>query len=186
MSLIVNGTSIPTNVINSLIVNGVNIASVIANGVTVWTPQLGISVGWSGNSLANAYSGVQIMGIETSGFNYRYYYNYGNSAPWQSVSNTGIFSGDSLNINGSEKFGFNVSGNNIRTVIFTGIYAPTWTTLSTNGIFSGSSAAIMNYVGSYGSTGSDEYNFDTSGGYIRFRTKSTAYAESAGQWIRIN
>jgi hypothetical protein len=40
MPLIVNGTTIPENVANALMVNGVSVTQVIVNGVAVWTQNL--------------------------------------------------------------------------------------------------------------------------------------------------
>ena len=184
MPLVVNGTTIPTNVANSLMVNGVNITQVIANGVAVWTQQLGLSIGWSGNSIMNTWDASNDMGIETSGLNYRYYYfsggrNYHGS--WQSVSPSGIFSGDSLYTDASGSYGLSVSANNIRTVGYYSSYAPTWTTLAANGTFSGSSTAHLYW--SYNQY--EEFILQTSGGYVRYVWNWTGAFKYA-PWIRLN
>lgn len=107
MPIVVNGTTIPENVANALNVNGTNITSVVCDGVPVWTQSLNLT--WSGNALVSTMNG----GLVVSGNTYKWKdWNYAAVyGPVQSVSSTGIFSGNSL---GSSGTGIAVSGNLIR------------------------------------------------------------------------
>lgn len=97
MPLYTNGTLIPENVANALIVNGVNITQVIANGVAVWTQNLFNGV-WSGSSYT---SPGQTWGIDVSGTAYRIIgYNFSNYSNyfygnWLYTNSSGMGSGDS-------------------------------------------------------------------------------------------
>lgn len=180
MPLIMNGTTIPTNVANALSFNGTNITQVVFNGTTVWSQSLGLSVGWSGSSVIVNSSWV--FGLQTSGFNYRaahYSNSWANSGAWQSVSTTGIFSGDSIMTDGAG--GFSVSGNNIRTIAF-GTYSSTWVTLATNGTFSGASTATHVSSSGYGQN-TKFLSLNTSGGYVQF---SSDVAGGTGAWVRMS
>jgi hypothetical protein len=178
MPLVVNGTTIPTNVANALMVNGVNITQVIANGVNVWTQQLSLSVGWSGSSIVIDSSNVRHIGLQTSGFSYRvaWYADdwFDMSGAWQSVSPAGIFSGNSTS--GNPNYVIQVSGNNIRVNVGNAV-SSTWVTLATNGTFSGySTSGYFCYCGTYCTP-----TLETSGGYVRFKENS-----SPGAWVRMS
>jgi hypothetical protein len=88
-----NGTTIPQNVANALMVNGVSVTQVIANGVAVWNQSLGptVTVGWSGNSLYYA-SATYIYGLETSGLLVRVRSGPGVGA-WVTSNQDGTFTG---------------------------------------------------------------------------------------------
>lgn len=167
MPLIVNGTTIPTNVANTLKFNGNNVTSVVFNGTTVWQQSLFSGV-WSGNSLTSfTFNGITTLsGITTSGSAYRYGSGTQNGA-WLYSTSSGLGVGSSL-------FSY-----------FTGKY---------QGIVStATSFALRNdgyaVVGSCGFStvskfsGSSLYNgfgFNTSGGLIRYQESSSYYGAFIG------
>lgn len=132
-----------------------------------------LTVGWSGDSFANNYG--DYAGIDTSGYQYRFYKYYAGDGGWSeagvwgSVSQYGVFSnGSTLKDPGTQVYieGLDVSGNLMRTVRYGG-YSSTWVTYTlSNKAFSGSSTGWNPAVGA------PKYYLDTSGGLIRFGMSS--------------
>lgn len=125
-----------------------------------------LTVGWSGDSFA---SNGDYAGIDTSGYQYRFYrHGYvdgwvDEAGAWGSVSQYGEFSNRStikdINYNYYIE-GIDVSGNLMRTVFYGG-YSSTWVTYTlSDKAFSGSSTSSEknNY----------KYYLSTSGGLISF------------------
>lgn len=162
MPIVVNGTTIPENVANALNVNGVNITSVVCDGVPVWTQNL-FNATWSGNSLVNL--GGTILGIETSGSNYRFKAgpNYG---VFQQANSNGTFSGNSTYSVFGGVEGIVVSSNLIG--IISGTNRTGWVTfdLATKA-FSGNSYTYMG--------GEDTVSLQTAGGLLRYSHNWSSY-----------
>lgn len=163
MSIVVNGTTIPENVANALNVNGTNITSVVCDGVPVWTQNL-FSALWSGSSMVNL--GGTIMGIETSGSDYRY--KSPAYAAFKKANSDGTFSGNSTySIFGGVE-GIVVSSNLIGVI--SGTNRTGWVTfdLATKA-FSGNSYA-------YTAQGDgDTISLQTAGGLLRYSHTWSSY-----------
>lgn len=128
-----------------------------------------LTVGWSGDSFTN--QNGDHAGIDTSGYQYRFYKYYvgdggwSEAGAWGTASQYGNFSNGStlLDLDTQTKIeGIDVSGNLMRTVRYGG-YSSTWVTYTlSNKAFSGSS------TGWNPASGANKYYLDTSGGLIRF------------------
>lgn len=179
MSLVINGVTIPTNVANALMVKGVSVTQVIANGVAVWTQSIGPTVGWSGQMLVAYISGTNTVtkGMETSGLNYRWMFTssmfssaYG---PWVQYTN-GAFSTSYYSVTGQVQG----SGNSLR--ITTGTTLNTWVTYSPSAkTFSGTAQTIA------GTTWGEYDAYETSGGLIRYTYRSTDAVLRSTPWVSL-
>lgn len=163
MPIVVNGTTIPENVANALNVNGVNITSVVCDGVPVWAQNL-FNATWSGNSFVNP-AGTT-LGVEASGSNYRFkmYTQYG---AFKQANSNGTFSGNSTYSVFGGVEGIVVSSNLIGVI--SGSNRTGWATfdLATKA-FSGNSYA-------YTQGDADTLALQTSGGLLRFSYTWSSY-----------
>lgn len=77
-----------------LVVKGVSVTQVIANGITVWLQSLiNITNGWTNDSLASV---AYTLGLQVSGTSFRAYDGFYGSGAWISTSALGAFSGNSI------------------------------------------------------------------------------------------
>lgn len=85
MALIINGTTIPTNIAKSLSFNGTNITKVIFNGTTVWTQVLEVREPATGTYYK--YGGVSGQyGFEwSSGYAYLKWNSSGSVSVWSGL-----------------------------------------------------------------------------------------------------
>jgi len=180
MAIVVNGITIPTNVANALNVNGTNITSVICNGTTVWAQSLNLT--WSGSSLQTTY--FTSSGLSCSGSSYMYdgmNVAIATSGGWQSVSSSGVFSGNSIGTQGNGyQLGFSVSGNLIKA--YGQGATSNWVTYTlASKQFSGSSYSLIDM----GEGENEVITLETSGGLIRFGAALSNVALKYGPWISL-
>ena len=183
MPLVVNGTTIPTNVANALMVNGVSITKVVANGVAVWNQSLFNGV-WSGTvditknhiSISGSSYRIGVIGSYNSGVFY---------GGWITVvSPSNIGSGTSSVTPGtqyavSNTKGFSVSGLLIASIWGT-TYGPWGVSFSPSTLtFSGhSSASSSQTPGTFGFVG-----IESSGNMLRQR--EYVFSDSVSNWVSL-
>lgn len=178
MPLIYNGTTVPTNVANTLNYNGSNVTAVIFNGTTVWTQSL-FNAKWSGNS--TFYTN---FGFTVSNNLFRVMLPTSRYGAWITTNTNGTFTGSSsiTNTAGGAYAEINTSSNLLR--VRSGVIDGTamaytaygaWVTFTVGTGFTGSSTSSKS--GHNDDTEEDlylSYNLGTSGGLIR------AYGAHAG------
>lgn len=177
MPIVVNGTTIPENVANSLNVNGTNITSVVCDGITVWTQSL-FNATWSGGD-STAFQYI----LSTSGSLARL---SGNSiwttGGWVSVNTDGTFTAGTSEstANGFTNtlyFGTSAGLPNQLRIRFKNSYlAPALVSFSINGGFSGESIA---------NSGTGIMGLQTSGGLIRMYSFYSA-KNYYGTWLTLS
>jgi hypothetical protein len=172
MPLVVNGTTIPTNVANALMVNGVSITQVIANGVAVWTQSL-FSATWSGNSIFT--TGYSTYGFLASG-NLIRVVSTTSYTPYLSVSTSGVFSGGGYDGNYIRLDGV---GSTFTIRDYWGDGSGTITFDVATKIFSGSCYVV------FSSDPDRNYNAQTSGTLLRM-TGTIDGLGFAATWISLN
>jgi hypothetical protein len=185
MGIIVNGTTIPENVANSLFVNGTNITQVIVNGAQVWlqslpwlTPTYSYNTGWGGYSsyYLNDGGGGYVAGFKNSGNLLATVFSIGGGSEqggWISVDSFGNYSGNSgspnLNSYTQGWNGIETSGNHIRMV---GNDNGEWLTLAKGVGWSGGTSTA---------SGGFQFQYNTSGYSYRFGLSGTF-----GDWVNLS
>jgi hypothetical protein len=195
MGIIVNGTTIPENVANSLFVNGTNITQVIVNGVQVWlqqlnwlTPTYHYTAGWGGYTsyYQNGGGGGYTAGFTTSGNLLATVFSINGGSEqggWISVDGFGKYSGNSsspnLNRYTGGWSGIETSGNNIRMI---GNTNGNWLNLSKGvGWSGGTSTAIGTTTDIIGRVTTHTFDYNTSGYSFRF-----GYSGIYGNWVDLS
>ena len=175
MALIMNGTTIPTNVANVLKYNGTNITTLIFNGTTVWAQSL-FNAKWSGNSIINA------AGIEVSNNLFRLVYEAYKGA-WITATTSGTFTGGPSLVN--NQLEISVSSNLMRVLAKdpvtgkAGAYG-NWVTFTlATATFTGSSLSYQSATDYYGATNSWSISVETSGGLLRY---GHGFSKTIGYW----
>lgn len=172
MALIINGTTIPTNVANALTYNGINITSVIYNGVTYWQQSLAVPQ-WSGSSTCTGYG---TCGLNTSGNLVRPVVNSNVYGSWVSIDSSGIFSTTYTR----------AFVDNLADINFNSLNNYLMKSSVSYAIGSGFSGSWLQQVYAY-VNGTPQYYYNnvvTSGGLLQF--KLTGAYTSTGSWISLN
>jgi hypothetical protein len=163
MSLVMNGVIIPEDTAGAFMFNGVDVTQAFMNGVEVFKQSL-FSATWSGgDSLVTMQTQI---GVNTSGSLFRLQSAYWSSTEygnWVSVSDQGLFQGDSVAPHGQTLF----TGDGTR--FYYGVDdADSTFAFSPSAGFTGVSGSSLTLT------------FETSGGLIR-----AAYSTSRGAWLSL-